>query len=286
MKWFNYKLLAAFLMVSLNGWAGTGATPTDTLWQKADFWLYTHDGDSVWVDSIGSLSSADEARKTYLSKKADSTRLDSIAIDDVKEKILLTEEEKEEVLSRYDRHLQRAYKAWNSLIPSQLILQRAGNMGYLSLGLGWSYGRQKQWETHLLWGWIPKHDSSETKTTMTVKQTFLPWRWHLGKQWMVEPLSTGLYFNTVFGHEFWGSQPERYPDSYYDFLSTKVRANVFLGQRITYNIPHEKRHKARAITFFWEVSSCDLYIRAYVTEKRISLNDILCLSVGLKFNLL
>ena len=40
----------------------------------------------------------------------------------------------------------------------------------------------------------------------------------------------------VYGHEFWKSQPSRYPDKYYEFMSTKFRLNLALGQRITLKI--------------------------------------------------
>ena len=82
---------------------------------------------------------------------------------------------------------------------------------------------------------------------MTIKETFIPWQIDLKGGWDIEPLTTGAYLNTVFGHEFWGHQPSRYPDSYYDFLSTKARINVFLGQRVTWMIPDKKRKTAKSI---------------------------------------
>ena len=117
---------------------------------------------------------------------------------------------------------------------------------------------------------------------MTLKETFRPWQLKAYRDLYFEPLTTGIYLNTVFGNEFWGSQPDRYPKSYYDFLSTKVRINVFVGQQITWNIPHEMQRKRKSITLFYEVSTCDLYLRTYFTEKYIRLSDILGLSLGVK----
>ena len=104
--------------------------------------------------------------------------------------------------------------------------------------------------------------------------------------WLFEPLSCGIYFNTVFGSEFWDREPDRYPDKYYPLLKTKVRTNVFVGQRLTKIVPKNRRKFLKSITLFYEISSCDLYIRSAVMERDVSLWDILGLSLGLKFQLL
>lgn len=189
-------------------------------------------------------------------------------------------------MSRYDRRIHRHREHWAQLIPTQLVMQYAGNMGLMSIGIGWDYGRHKQWETNLMFGYLPKADSDRSKLTMTLKQNFLPWSMYLKHGWMLEPLSCGLYLNTVFGSEFWGNQPSRYPDKYYEPLNTEVRINVFLGQRITKLVPANKRKFLKSITAFYEVSTCDLYMRLAVMENKVSLWDILCLSVGLKMQIL
>ena len=175
--------------------------------------------------------------------------------------------------SRYDKRVHRYRKHWESLIPTHTKLQFAGNMGLLSLGTGWDYGKRNQWETDILFGILPKYDSKRTKITMT-----------LGKDFAVEPLACGMYFNTVFGGEFWTHEPDRYPKGYYGF-SSKVRIHAFLGQRLTYNIPPRWRLGARAITFYYEISTCDLYIVSAFLNKYLKPKDYLSLSFGLKTQL-
>ena len=132
--------------------------------------------------------------------------------------------------SKYDERVLRYRKHWAALIPTRFVIQNAGNMGQLSAGIGWGYGRRGQWETDLLIGYIPKHQSSRTKLTMTLKENYIPWslnvnrlfpssKTKIGGQFSFEPLTTSLYVNTVYGHEFWKSQPGRYPDDYYQFPS-------------------------------------------------------------------
>lgn len=192
----------------------------------------------------------------------------------------------------YRHHVERLQNRWASLIPNQFVIQNAGNMGVLSVGAGWGYGHG-HWETHLLLGYIPKHQSTRGKLTMTMKENYIPWNVHLSASqdtsddflrhgWSLNPLTASIYVNTVYGHEFWKSQPSRYPDKYYEFMSTKFRLNVALGQRITWDIPRNRRKYAKSISIFYEVSSCDLYIRAKFQDCSIPLKDIVGLSIGLK----
>ena len=189
-------------------------------------------------------------------------------------------------MSRYERRMKRYRSFWQSLQPSQFIMQNAGNMGLLSFGLGWNYGKRNQWETHLLFGWIPKYKGHSVRMTMTLKETFIPWNKRLGEEWRLEPLTVGLYANTVFGKAFWRSQPSRYPDKYYQFLSTRVRLNIFMGQRITVIIPNNKRKFIKSMTAFYELSTCDLYIRCMFQDSSVKLKDIVGLSLGLKMQIM
>lgn len=186
----------------------------------------------------------------------------------------------------YDNRIHRYRRYWGNLIPTQLIIQNAGNMGLVSAGLGWDYGGHQQWETHLLVGFIPKYESPRAKFTFTLKQTYIPWSVGVGHDLSFEPLTCGLYINTVAGHEFWKEQPHRYPDKYYAFLSTRFRLNVFLGQRLTKVIPDNSRKFVKSITAFYEVSTCDLYIRSAFIDDKVKISDIVGLSLGIKLQLL
>lgn len=189
-------------------------------------------------------------------------------------------------LNGYEKRVCRVHRSWESLIPRQAVVQFAGNMGLASIGVGWNYGRHDRWETQILFGYIPKYSSSRAKMTMTLKENFIPWQLYFGHRGCsIEPLTCGVYVNTVFGHEFWRSQPGRYPKGYYRFLSTRIRANVCLGQRLTYDIPERHRHFARSVTAFYEVSTCDLYVRAMFQDRSVRLGDVIGLSLGLKLQL-
>ncbi|MEG0500554.1 MAG: hypothetical protein RR550_05450, partial [Rikenellaceae bacterium] len=178
---------------------------------------------------------------------------------------------------KYDRRVNKYKQKWERLIPTYTKIQFAGNMGLLSIGTGWDYGKKNQWETDLMFGYLPKFSSDRAKITMTIKENYMPWNLRLSKNFTVEPLASGLYLNTVLGHDFWVKEPDRYPKSYYGF-STKIRIHLYLGQRITYHIAPKYRVTSKSITFFYELSTCDMFLISAVTNHYLRPYDYLSLS--------
>ena len=186
--------------------------------------------------------------------------------------------------SKYEQHVERYQSAWQKLIPRYTKLQFAGSMGLLSAGIGWDYGKKHQWETDVMLGFVP-HYTSKAKATFTLKQNYMPWKVNLGNNFSMEPLTCGLYVNTVLSGDFWVREPDRYPHGYYNF-STKIRSNIFAGQRFTYNFDMDKVHIAKAVTFFYEIGTSDLYIVSAFGNSYLKPKDYLHLSLGLKLQIL
>lgn len=184
----------------------------------------------------------------------------------------------------YDKRIEKYSSVWQKLIPSHQKIQFAGGMGLISVGTGWDYGKNNQWETDVFLGFVPKYSTKNNKITLTVKQNFIPWNTDLGKNFSTNLLACGIYVNSIFGEDFWHSEPSKYPNGYYSF-STKMRFNAYIGQRLTYNIAHNKRIFAKSLTFYYELSSCDLYIVSAFTNSYIGPKDIVKLSLGLKMQL-
>lgn len=187
--------------------------------------------------------------------------------------------------SRYERNRERAVAAWTRLIPNQTTLQYAGSIGMFNVGLGWHYGRGEHWETELLVGFVPRFHSGKAHTSLTLKQRYVPWHCPLSRhRWVLEPLTAGLFFNTISGDDFWARQPDRYPKKYYGF-STKVRTHIYLGQRLQFNIPTRHRRSHKAVSFYYEISSCDLYIVSKATNKEFPWSETLSLALGLRWEM-
>lgn len=186
--------------------------------------------------------------------------------------------------SRYDNRIHRYRRYWGALIPTQTVLQTCGNMGLFSFGVGWDYGKHRQWETQLLFGYIPKFDSNSAKMTMTLKQNYIPWSVTMGHGWAFEPLECGLYFNTVFGSDFWTKQPSKYGSGYYPF-STRIRPNIFVGERFTVDVSENRRKFVKSVTFFYELSTNDIYFMRFYRNGSAGFWDVFGLSLGIKTQL-
>lgn len=188
--------------------------------------------------------------------------------------------------SRYERIVRRYHNFWMGMVPSQIKVQYAGSIGLFSIGMGWHYGghEHRKWETDLQFGYLPRYHRRTGNFILTARESFIPFRVRLGDDLDIEPLSCGLFFSNIFGEEYWREQPSRYPRKYYGF-STSTRANVFVGQRLRFAIPSSVRKRNNSITAYYELSTSELDIISFTTNRWVTLWDILSLSLGIKFDL-
>lgn len=208
---------------------------------------------------------------------------DTIIIHDT---IYIEKEAKEALpVTRHEKEEARFRRVWSYLIPRSAVVQYAGNIGMFSFGAGWTYGKKRQWGTDAFFGFLPKFDSKSAKITMTLKENYYPWTIALNKKQTIKltPLSCGLFLNTVFGEDFWAREPSRYPDSYYGF-STKIRANIYLGQQLNILIPFAKRIHFKSVTFYYELSTCDIYLVSAFTNRYLRPRDYLTFGFGMRLN--
>lgn len=187
--------------------------------------------------------------------------------------------------NRHERKLQQYKKGWEKLIPRYQKIQYAGSMGLISIGVGWDYGKSKQWETDLFLGYLPRFDGSSGHATITLKENYIPWQINLAKseRWKAEPFTASLYINKIFGDEFWSREPDKYPDRYYG-LATNLRFNLAFGQRVRFKV--KPIGLSEQLTLFYEFGTNDLYIISYFTNKYLHFSDIFNLSLGIKFQFL
>lgn len=186
--------------------------------------------------------------------------------------------------TRYHERLIKRQQQWNKLIPNVFMLQYAGDIGMLSAGIGWDYGRINQWETQIAFGYLPRHKRYNHYWTFTVREVYMPWRINLGKGWKMRPLSVSLAVNSILHHDFWTSEPDRYPSGYYGF-SSRVRFQLGVGQRLSWIIPENHRFLSRKISLYYEIVTCDLYIRQKFLNKSIPLRDIIGVGVGVVYTI-
>ncbi len=187
--------------------------------------------------------------------------------------------------TKYEQMMVRRMERWQKLIPDHYKAQFAGSIGVFSVGTGWTYGKKEQWETDIMIGFLPKFESKRGKAVLTLKESYVPWRLRIRQStWVVQPLSCSLYFSSILSSQFWRREPDRYPNGYYGF-STRIRANLSLGQRIMYDIPDDSRWLVRDVALYYELGACDTDFCTFFGDRSIRLKDILSLSVGIKLHI-
>lgn len=186
--------------------------------------------------------------------------------------------------SKYEQRLERREKVWQKLIPDLYILQCGGGISTVSTGVGWDYGKSKQWETHILFGFVPRKHSHSHYWTFNLRETYTPWCLHLSPAIKYKPLSVGLLVNSILHSDFWMSEPERYPRGYYGF-SSRMRFHFAVGQRWIFAIPRDKRFISSQLSLYYELSTCDLYVRQKCLNSSVPFKDILSLGFGVIFTI-
>lgn len=184
----------------------------------------------------------------------------------------------------YTERMQKRQNFFLKMIPEVLTLQYAGGIGMLSAGVGWAYGPSDNWQTDLLIGFIPHRYYHPNYWTLTLRELYSPWRIHIGSDWSVRPVFFSLGINSILHNEFWSKQPTRYPSGYYIFPS-KIRLRIGIGQRISFTIPRPRRHLGRKISLYWELSTCDLYIRQKIKSSAVPFHSILSLAIGASYTI-
>lgn len=186
--------------------------------------------------------------------------------------------------TRYEQMMVKRMERWQKLIPAHYKAQFAGSIGVFSVGTGWTYGKKEQWETDIMIGFLPKFESEHNKAVLTFKESYVPWKLRIAQSdWVVQPLSCSLYFSSILNSQFWRREPDRYPKGYYGF-STRIRANLSLGQRIMYDIPDDSRWLVRDVALYYELGACDTDFCTFFGDRCIKFKDILSLSVGIKIH--
>ena len=165
-----------------------------------------------------------------------------------------------------------------TFLPDHFMLQHAGNIGFMAIGLGYDMGHFYQ--LSLLYGFLNEQfgDSKVSVNTVSLKNNFS----------LTKPL-TKLHFKPTAGLAInWGytkntfhKLPEHYPDKYY--FQNKVHLAPFIGGEFSHHIT--KSNYFKSVDFYYEFSSLDAYILEWIRRDYIKLRDVLSLSIGLKLSM-
>jgi hypothetical protein len=161
-------------------------------------------------------------------------------------------------------------------VPDQAKLQLAGNVGFLSPGVGWSWlGRRL--EGDLLFGWVPPSIGGDSILSFTGKLTFAPWRLRAGRGWFLRPLTSAVQLTYTLGDEYFLRLPEHYPHGYYS-AATAVRAAVALGTSVG-----RRQWGLDEVGVYAEVVALDAMLAFwFANPQALGPDDVLSLAVGVR----
>ena len=177
-----------------------------------------------------------------------------------------------------DSHTSNTSYPW--YYPDHTVVQVAGNIGLLSVGLGYSYGKDKV-TTEFLYGLVPGFGSTTTIHILTAKTSYHPVKRALGNHYLWEPIKFGTGISYSIGRQFHTTWPEQYPAGYY-WWTTSFRLTPFIGTTLSRKIGNENSLIKR-VELSPEIGTHDLAIISYLNNKKLPFYKILNLAIGTKF---
>lgn len=167
-----------------------------------------------------------------------------------------------------------ARRAW--YVPDRAKVQLAGNVGFVSPGLGYA-GLGGRLEGDLFLGWVPAAIGGTDVWSLTAKATALPVALDLGGfAWT--PLTVALQATYTFGDRYFVRPPSRFPGGYYDF-PTALRAAVGLGTAVEAAVGA----RGRRVGAYVELVALDLMLKAWAESPRtLGPAEVFSLALGLR----
>jgi hypothetical protein len=163
-------------------------------------------------------------------------------------------------------------------IPHYFPLQYAGNIGFLSAGVGYG-ARKDNYQLSLVYGYAPPSVAGVRIHTVTAKNIFHLYRFYLSeKRTLIPYVGLGLSFE-LGGHSFF-TLPKNMPDGYYHFPKS-VHLVASGGVKLRYMTNNSRTF--RGFEFFAEACTIDAYIWYKFLSEEVKMGHILSLALGVHF---
>ena len=160
--------------------------------------------------------------------------------------------------------------------------QYAGEIGFMSLGLGYSLFKRENGELDGFLGFLPESIGGDNIVTIALKFQYLPWKKEVFKnKFQLEPLSMGVNiyhaFTKILNEQ---KNEDLYPNGYY-WWTIGTRFGPFFGSRLTKEFKQTSFMKT--LTFYYEIGTNDLFIYSWAANRSaIPIYKIWNTSFGLK----
>lgn len=164
-------------------------------------------------------------------------------------------------------------------VPHFVPLQFAGNIGFLSSGIGYA-SNKGNYELNLSYGYVPEPVGGQEIHMITAKNVFPLARYSLrNNQTLIPYLGLGLMVE-VSGHAFF-TLPSGYPEGYYDFPKN-LHVTGFGGVKVQYLFEDDTSF-LRGLDLYVEAGTVDVYVWYKFISDEIRFNQIFSLAVGVNF---
>ncbi len=154
-------------------------------------------------------------------------------------------------------------------VPDHAKLQLAGNVGFLSPGVGYAWARRL--EGDLFFGWVPEALGGDI-FSLTGKLVFSPWEIAV-QRWRVRPFTAAVQLTYTFGDPYFVIPPE-------PFVPTALRAGLAFGAGVT------RSWRGRGVGFYAELVALDLGLAYWLSNSdTLGPLDVFSLALGVRLQL-
>ena len=163
-------------------------------------------------------------------------------------------------------------KSW--YIPDYTKIQFAGNIGFLSAGIGYKIFKGHLY-SDLMYGYVPSSFSKAEIHIITQKNTFPIFNKKI-KNLTISPI-TGFTLSFETGGNSFLILPDKYPKGYYG--TNAFHFTFFVGGKLHKDF--NKQLKIKGIDLYAELGTVDTYLWYAILSKEVKINSIFSSAIGI-----
>jgi len=183
--------------------------------------------------------------------------------------------------STFGMENQNERRGW--YFPEQAKLQVAGNIGFLSIGLGKRFFNDK-WESDIFYGYVPSQVGGTAIDTYAFKNSYIYYRSRFNDSKIQFPFYIGavlFYVDDVKVNTI-----TRDSVQLYDYPPNSVHGMPYLGLAMQFFNNFSGKKKRASI--YMEVGALDIYLEDYFSEQNdeeMEWHEIINIAFGLSFHI-
>jgi hypothetical protein len=169
-----------------------------------------------------------------------------------------------------------AFAANSGIVPDYFKNQFAGNIGFISAGLGYGVLNERL-QFDFLYGYVPESAGGTEIHTFTTKANLLPIKIRLSNKYELYPLTLSGFMSYTPGDQYETKWPDKYPEGYYK--PTAFYSGIAAGLR--FRIKSTGGFLKNDTDLYTEVGTLSQYFKEYRNSNGyLKLSDIVNVAFG------